>query len=1601
MKTHLPETLQAPGGPVRKDRRGVALITVLTFVALTTILMMTFFFMAQNEHMASVNYSEGLQAQEVAESAVNLVIAQIREATSQRNHLWAAQPGAIRLWDDSGKFVKGYKLYSDDRMVSTVSERDFSREDFAEMSTWTAQPWAYVDLNEPVIRGSKVFYPIVDPEAADLPKWPALIGGTGRKGDDAGVEGFDYDRNHDRVRLSDFDKEVQSLTGKDVLPMPAKWIYQLKDGSLGYLNTGNKYVSLSSGGSVPSESNPMVARFAFWADDESAKLNINTHAGGASWNTPLTGGDVDRNYGAKQPLKGEFQRYNGHPASTHLSPALMPGVADITNDRQALEMMFDITPRVVGGGSLFGTKAIDPTGGVDRSLKPDHDRLYATIDELLFKDFSATTGMRELNAFPKGGGRVGTATTLPDKEALELLERMRFFLTTNSRAPETNVFNMPRVSIWPTFDRRGANEVSYLTGFDKLIRFCSEMGVDTGDTRHAYYFTRRNSDSARDDFNEIKRNREVFAYLDYLTSERVPGYGGDFASKYDGGPTGNRIQLLTQIFDYIRSTNLSDDSLYLSGTFEQSFRPINTTETVQYTNPRLKGKDGGLHPGFGQVTPIQIDWTDRKYGNNVEAQGFGRFFTLSEVGVAVITCAQSETESGDEDPKKDNGRVTHRYPGGRYGGFSDPGAFDPISHVFTDFPIPPTIDDHGKKTYFSNFPPLPLNVVLYVRKIGEREVRGKTEPIMGFTKPGDPATAPLAEAADVNNYNWPPWIFDLLTRYGTKSGTEDDWGTDEYPFTDEMFNKHTVPKPPEGPEGDEHWIVAPKELLWAFDEKNWNWMLAWLDDNYRNGMQSDPDGTIYKRGSISTDLIAAENMRLKEGETLCQAALLFQMAGVSPGNVSISPDFQVTIELESGLTFPGGGTFIGPGGGRVFELFNAGHIGGSIGDGLGYGHFLTRPGTDAKGGPPNLAADQFDVSVGNGLFLMDGTGTNAPNHTTKRRAWFDTGYHNEKTRACDKYDLVTAPFKINSPAGNLAATQQRMKMTRGVLNFKVYTAGNDEWPQGDERNKNGNYNSAPQSPKQLVQEVQLEIPDSEFQVPKLDRGHPGLKLQGETKRQRVGAPAPLRWSISFDGANPHIARVGRMAQESPFYNWDEDKDYANTMLRGVGLSHGDARIAAAKRLITTGMGLFATAPGYEVPEENLAFIGLEDGSRERMLVDKAQYSHNHPKINYKYKSKDVQLYGDFDSGPGIVRDGPYINKPDEGNLHYVFTAPGGSDGGIPYFSATGVSDAGTPSYFSPNRIVCSPVMFGSLPSRPFSGGPDSSGTPWQTLLFRPKVNGGIYSLHPGTANPPDHLLLDLFWMPVVEPYAISEPLSTAGKVNLNYQILPYLNVKRNTALRGVFKSEYMVVIPIAWESGFKEGASYGAGWHPLRNPYGGSLTGISLRAHIEPTGTFEQMDKKFEDGTIYKTASEVCDIHLVPISIGASQGGGRDNGINTPHYNQMANGTYWSVNRVTGDNAKERPYNNIYPRVTTKSNVYKVHYRAQIIRKAGPSPVDSFDPELDQVVAEYRGSSTVERYVEPNDPDIPDYTQIVDDPALPPLDEFYRFRVLNPTRFAP
>ncbi len=164
----------------KKDKRGVALITVLAMVSLAAISVLSFFSLAITEQRSSEAFISGVRAQQVAEQAVNMVMSQIERGTYHGvGTTWASQPGAIRVWDtNSNQANKIYKLYSDEEMYTTTALS--IADDFTEISQsdWTSKPHQYVDLNEPVIRGEKVFYPIADPAAAVLPDWPGKIGGS-------------------------------------------------------------------------------------------------------------------------------------------------------------------------------------------------------------------------------------------------------------------------------------------------------------------------------------------------------------------------------------------------------------------------------------------------------------------------------------------------------------------------------------------------------------------------------------------------------------------------------------------------------------------------------------------------------------------------------------------------------------------------------------------------------------------------------------------------------------------------------------------------------------------------------------------------------------------------------------------------------------------------------------------------------------------------------------------------------------------------------------------------------------------------------------------------------------------------------------------------------------------------------------------------------------------------------------------------------------------------------------------------------------------------------------------------------------------------------
>jgi uncharacterized protein (TIGR02600 family) len=317
------------------------------------------------------------------------------------------------------------------------------------------------------------------------------------------------------------------------------------------------------------------------------------------------------------------------------------------------------------------------------------------------------------------------------------------------------------------------------------------------------------------------------------------------------------------------------------------------------------------------------------------------------------------------------------------------------------------------------------------------------------------------------------------------------------------------------------------------------------------------------------------------------------------------------------------------------------------------------------------------------------------------------------------------------------------------------------------------------------------------------------------------------------------------------------------------------------------------------------------------------------------------LPGDWDTGPGYASDGALVNLPDAGTTNSPTVA---------YQSLSG-NDVGAPTQRTPNALVPSPVIFGSLPAGINPAAPASS-TPWRTLLFCPypaaNTSAMPYALHPGAASPPDYLLLDNFWMPVVEPYPISTGMATRGKINLNDQIAPFTYIHRSTALRALLDSLRIPAISSQAANLYK---TAGAGM------------ASSIWNAVDEDATVAQIESRFTGADAYLSESEICGVPLVPQ--------GLDSG--SVATTQTALAAFWNPSNsanvsgaLTGDNLRELPYAQLYGRLTTRSNAYTVHIWVQVLKKLTDDPQQNIWREgTDLVLGEWRGEYEIERYLDP------------------------------------
>jgi uncharacterized protein (TIGR02600 family) len=629
----------------RSGKRGIALILVLSALVLITILVLAVLASVTTFAQSSRAGSNNSSTRALADTVVQLVTAQIRDATTlDQTKAWASQPGMIRTYDNTGNQSFLYKLYSSPSLVVDGSLASYKGAALlaseAPPANWDSMPGIYTDLNSPALAsdGSTTVFPIIDPRAWSGVTNPPPIPNTSWNANNTDVQGFTYS-NVPPSGGSSIDG-VQIPAGANdpsaKLAMPAYWLYVRKDGFItAATNNGDGTVTVPNDnytappGDTSPNPNPIIGRVAFWTDDETCKVNINTACGdlwspdtfvpvsgysyngnaaayassltapGSFWEVPRFSTWYDELVLSQIPLKNEFQRYPGHPSTVYLS-AVFPqfsavnGVAGTARDE-----LYSIIPRVNGGtgnpldgaasnsGQSTEGGTQEPAGAVTGngySIVPKHDRLYASIDELLY------TQQRQTN---------------PIITPAEL-EKAKFFITTNSESPETNLFNLPRVSMWPisSFYNASTANPTYYSSIDQLLAYCSTLG-----TAH-YFFERNNALSSTADWS-INGNPTLYAYLQNLLKKNIPGYGGSLGAKYaqtGADALGNKIvesnQILTEIMDYIRCIDLQD--------------PL----TNQYA-PVISANG---YVSSGMVLPLVPQ-------NGTNTSGFGRFMTIGEVGV--------------------------------------------------------------------------------------------------------------------------------------------------------------------------------------------------------------------------------------------------------------------------------------------------------------------------------------------------------------------------------------------------------------------------------------------------------------------------------------------------------------------------------------------------------------------------------------------------------------------------------------------------------------------------------------------------------------------------------------------------------------------------------------------------------------------------------------------------------------------------------------------------------------------------------------------------------------------------------------------------------
>ena len=1678
-----PKRLRAAEG----ELRGAALVIVLSFLIVLTGLVVAFLSSISDEAAATSAAAMAVTTRTLADAAIQMDIAQIRDATAgfARNGdgslnsnspvCWASQPGAIRLYDTNADCTAIYKLYSSTNMVDTNGG---SPTNDLPAASWGSNAALYTDLNAPVVTVASgvtnTNYPIMDPFMTNTTNGSPI------------VDGFTINAN--AVTLA-------SATNKAA--MPVVWLYMLKDGTM-IAPDKNSTTTANFGNAPvrPSSTNPIVGRIAFWTDDETCKLNLNTASEGSFWGTPSFSTSADVSFARYPPSSREFNRFPGHPASTCLSPVLwsylglfnpgvflsgLPGVAGGTGSYNAgsgdtaprflsatitnyyTNLFANVTPRYAWSNTSFaGTRSLV---GTNLSGIAQTNRLYATIDEFFF----AATNSALTN-------RVSNPMGLQASD----VSRLRFFLTTQSRAPELNPMNLPKITVWPIPNTNSTDPANPSgnkpTLTDQTIAFCSTLGTN------AYYFSRYDPTRSTADFSG--RNVNVYNYLRNLLNQPVPGFKGAMAANSGTGSSSVKWsgkqadQIATEIYDYIRSCiNLVDASSLINnaGALSGSF-------TNSYTVPPvISGNIINLTNGSGQVVPIVIS-----NPSGTTTMGMGRFPVLKSSALWFVARAANQPPL-----------MCH--PDGR------PIVYDSLGNQIST--------NVGGTSYIMTNVPITVGTATYTRGAMVDVVCARRA--LARVNIMHPWTIPMTKTM-LGGTNFVPQLTNGVNAViatntaGTNSISYTNVAlmTNLYPIFDLTGTNTTgTPQTPAYPTFTSSGAAitntnsASQFFIWTVNALTRVATNFTPTNNFVTAYYTHPGlryATIQNPVSGAFTLVNSnywDGAALAPHQTKMEMAYVPDFVNVSPGSVGMKPRFSVSVSgLAENYTINGSAitlnsanmSFVGNG----FQTANY------ILHDLGYQIIMV---CDASSGQKIPFYTTTTYTVTNETFAFNNTGgaitntirdsygstvataiMNYPTATfpTPKLPTFDVRYgmgvFNPPATYTNLYTNSLLSFtrsKGATPYGDLSQyglfmPEMSLSQSSGDPSFAWHCSGLNRITADTIQSVDLIYGD----PRMIA--VLSNVPASMYRV------HPAY---GNSTRFLVqcATNTAITWPDYL--RNAHSLRAGFMTLGGGLYGtllatnngsrWTNDfllppqwEGSVNSLLGtpsvlGPILTTGTLSFTNTPNLLTSSIpggygNFFGRCPVRQAGQ----YVSGNDGQCPLPFAsaecDFTATNTNTPGSSFLAMWANG---GDFDTGFSFYPDGPFINKVDEGMGAYSQYANVGNN---PYFSLSAtVSGA---SLFAANRMVPSPVIFGSLPVfdknwDPASPGSTFTNSSWRTLQFSPNPNALANAMRDARAAvagyneagglitntiPPDHALLDFFQMPVVSPYPISDPFSTAGKVNMNYQIAPFVYITRTSAIRGALKPVMITAVDDQWSFDYKirstsnlsdnssqiyndSAANRAASGAPSYNTFGSNSGNFYFHYPIHAANTLTQFDARFAQNDLFHSPSEICALWLYPSQ---QPKGNREetNALSTD-----ANGVTWtwdtSTNNsikdwwyknqgttrkaMTGDNIRERPYSYLYPRLTTKSNTYQIHYRVQTLKQtptAHPSDWSTWiDPaaggSTDKILGEQRGSALIERFIDPSDPNIPDFTTNVTTTSINgvTMDSYYRFRVFNAKQFTP